>query len=130
MSSTNPGRRRPRKAGGRSRAVYVRLTDQESEIISARARAAGVSVPWFLVDAALDPRQSVAERRALIEELLSTRRLVGRVSNNLNQLTRVANATGEVPQEANAALEAVARVLTNLNETAAAIRNSGSQRLR
>ncbi len=92
-------RRQPRVLGGRARVVKVRLTEQEDMVLSARADAAGVSRQRFLVDAALARGHTAPERRALYGVLTSARTSVMRGMTNLNQLARVANATGQVPHD-------------------------------
>lgn len=114
-----PGARQRRLPGGRRHGIYVRLSDQELQTLEDRAAAAGVSVPRLLVEAALaGDAQTASERRALVVELLGARRLTAAVGNNLNQLTRVANATGEVPPELSATLHATARAIGRIDAVA------------
>jgi uncharacterized protein (DUF1778 family) len=101
-------RRLKRQPGGRTKVVWVRLSDREATVIKARAERAGVSVPRFLVESAVTGEQTVSERHALYRTLLATRRTVAGLANNVNQLARVANATGRVPGE----LGEMARALT------------------
>jgi hypothetical protein len=56
-----------------------------------------VSVPRLLVESALSGVETPAERRAWIAELFELRRLLATVANNVNQLARTANTTGELP---------------------------------
>ncbi|MEO3822771.1 MobC family plasmid mobilization relaxosome protein [Actinomadura sp. B10D3] len=79
-----------------------------------------MSVPRLLVEAALaGEAQTASERRAMVAEFLATRRLLARVSNNVNQLAAAANATGEVPAELRATMHAVARVTARLDASVA-----------
>ncbi|GAA3221145.1 plasmid mobilization protein [Actinocorallia longicatena] len=128
MTDINQGRRRARRVGGRKHSYHVRLTDEENAIVCAKAEAAGVSVPWLLAETTLDPRQGVAERKALIDELLALRRLVGRIGTNINQLARIANGTGKVPAEAFAAITAANAATKRISEAAAEIRNVSRRR--
>ena len=115
-----PAARRRRQPGGRPHQHLVRLSDEEQVQILARARVAGVSVPRLLVEAALaGDAQTASERRALVAEFLAARRLLARVSNNVNQLAAAANATGEVPAELHATMHAVARVTARLDASVA-----------
>lgn len=115
-----PAARRRRLPGGRPHQHLVRLSDEEQVQIVARARVVGVSVPRLLVEAALaGDAQTASERRALVAEFLATRRLLARVSNNVNQLAAAANATGEVPAELRATMHAVARVTARLEASVA-----------
>ena len=63
----------------------------------ARAGELGVSVPRLLVESALSGVETPAERRAWIAGLFELRRLWATVANNVNQLARVANTSGELP---------------------------------
>ncbi|MGK5555832.1 plasmid mobilization protein [Actinomadura kijaniata] len=107
--------RQRRHPGGRRHQALVKMSDEEYLQIAARAAVAGVSVPRLLVEAALaGDQQAASERRALVAEFLAVRRLLAAVSNNVNQLAMVANATGEVPAQLLATLHAVARVTARL----------------
>jgi hypothetical protein len=80
--------------------VKVLLSEREATVLSARAERAGVSVQRFLLESALiGNEQTVSERHALYRTLLAARRTIAGAANNLNQLTRVANATGRAPAE-------------------------------
>lgn len=112
--------RQRRQPGGRRHKHTVRLSDEEQELIVARAAAAGVSVPRLLVESALaGDAQTASERRALTTEFLGARRLLAAVGNNVNQLAMAANATGEIPPEIGATLHAVARVTARLEAAVA-----------
>jgi hypothetical protein len=75
----------------------VLLTAGEQAQLHARAAELGVSVPRLLVESALSEVETPAERRAWIAELFELRRLLATVANNVNQLARTANTTGELP---------------------------------
>jgi hypothetical protein len=123
-----PAVRRRRLAGGRRHQHLVRLSDEEQVQILARARVAGVSVPRLLVESALaGDAQTASERRAQVTDLLGARRLLAAVSNNLNQLTRAANATGELPPELSATLHATARVIARLDAATAGLTDGWSR---
>src|SRR5690349_12078903 len=109
---TGKPQRMCRETGGRKNAVKVLLSDTEQQEIRSRAEAAGVSVPRLLVEAALSESvQASIDDRVLGVQLLSSHRLLGAISNNLNQLTRVAHATGRMPEGLPGTLEATTRVL-------------------
>lgn len=122
--------RQRRLPGGRKNKVTVRLSDDEMTAIEDRADVAGISVPRLLVESALaGDARTASERRALINELLGARRLVAAVGNNLNQLTRHANATGELPPELSATLHAAARAIGRIETVTANFGGpNGSQR--
>jgi uncharacterized protein (DUF1778 family) len=105
--------------GGRRHELKVRLTDEQRARVSRRASAAGVSISRLLVEAALSgSARTATERRAIVIELLSVRRLVAALGNNVNQLAKVANATGQIPEELPAVLEAVERALDRIETIA------------
>jgi hypothetical protein len=54
-------------------------------------------VPHLLVESALSGVETPAERRAWIAGLFELRRLLATVANNVNQLAKVANTSGELP---------------------------------
>lgn len=55
----------------------------------------------------------------MAREFLAARRFLAAVSNNVNQLAMVANASGEVPEELRATLHAVRRVTARLDDAVA-----------
>jgi hypothetical protein len=76
----------------------VKATEGERDELRARAAELGVSVPRLMVEAALDGGSLTAtERRQEMVELFEVRRLLSTVANNVNQLARLANTSGEVP---------------------------------
>ena len=118
--------RRQRTAGGRKGAFLVRVTDEEEHELKGRAAAVGVSVPRLMVESALaGSAQTVSERRALVAEFSGAIRLLGAVSNNVNQLARAYNASGQVPAELSATLHAATRVIARLD---AAVEQFGGRR--
>ncbi|WP_051752891.1 plasmid mobilization protein [Streptosporangium amethystogenes] len=123
-SGGQPARRPPvrqrREPGGRPHKHSVRMSDAEQAIVDARAGQAGVSVPRFLVEAGLaGDAASASQLRANAAELLAARRLVAAVGVNLNQLAKVANATGEVPAALEATMHATLRFLARLDAATA-----------
>jgi len=98
-------RRRANTLTPRKKAVQVRLTEAEHEQLAGLADGHGVTVQRLLVEAALAGRETPAARRSAMAELFAIRRLLANVANNVNQLARAANVTGDAP--AVARLEAV-----------------------
>ena len=88
--------RRRRETDARRVSKQVLLTAQEQERLRARAGECGVSVPRLLVESALSGVETPAERRAWIAELFELRRVLATVANNVNQLAKTANITGEL----------------------------------
>jgi hypothetical protein len=75
----------------------VKLTEEERDQLRARAAALGVSVPRLLIESALGGAAGMApDRQREVAELFEVRRLLATVANNVNQLARLANTTGEL----------------------------------
>ncbi|WP_308116106.1 plasmid mobilization protein [Rhodococcoides corynebacterioides] len=112
MSENKAGWLRSRQSnvvGGRVHRHVVKLTDEQELAVQAAARVQGVTVARLLADSALKaPRASVS--REDLTELFDTTRLIGALGNNLNQIAKVANSTGELVPETAATLAAVRRV--------------------
>lgn len=100
-----------RQVGGRQHKVTVRLSTPEYEGVVARAAAARLSLASYLAAAGQEDRAGrglgVSERRAVAAELFGARRVLMRAAENLNRLTRIAQAQGRVPPEVPAAAGAV-----------------------
>ena len=80
------------------RRVYqqVTLTVAEREQLRARAGELGVSVPRLMVESALSGVETPSDRKQQIAELFEVRRLLATVANNVNQLAKAANISGQV----------------------------------
>ncbi len=90
--------RRAREPAARQVVQKVKLTEGERDQLRARAGELRVSVPRLLVESALaEATVTGTERRAEMVELFEVRRLLATVANNVNQLARLANTSGEVP---------------------------------
>lgn len=97
-----PWRGRKKVADARTKFVAVRCTPAKHAAYEAAAAKAGLSVGAYLralADGAPGPR---AVRRPTVERVALAQVLgaLGRVGSNINQLTRVANTTGALPQTA------------------------------
>jgi hypothetical protein len=88
--------RRAREPVAREVIQKVKLTGQERDQLRARAAELGVSVPRLLVESALSGVETPSERRLRLVELFEIRRLLATVANNVNQLARAANISGQV----------------------------------
>ncbi|OZC62803.1 hypothetical protein CH267_00125 [Rhodococcus sp. 06-621-2] len=119
MMSERAAWRRSRQSnvdGGRMHRHVVKLTTEQELAAQARAKVAGVTVARLLADSALSqPRPGVSHED--LAGLFELSRLVAAVGRNLNQLTKVANATGELEPETAAALDAVKRMVDRLEAT-------------
>lgn len=115
---TGPERRK-RVLGGRHAARYnVKVTAAEGGVLERIAAAQHVSVPRLLVEAAMSSelRETPTERKAAMAELFALHRLVAAISNNVNQIAKVANATGEIQGELRSTLDAVRRTAERIDD--------------
>jgi len=115
---TGPERRK-RVLGGRHAARYnVKVTAAEGGVLERIAAAQHVSVPRLLVEAAMSSelRETPTERKTAMAELFALHRLLAAISNNVNQIAKVANATGEIQGELRSTLDAVRRTAENIDE--------------
>lgn len=112
-------RRRENVAGGRQHRHVVTVTPEEEGLLVRLAEEQAVSVPRLLVEAATarPVGESATDRRDLLAQLFGLHRALGAVGNNLNQLTRAANATGEISTELEHTLSAVRRLLVRVDDT-------------
>ncbi|WP_231567611.1 plasmid mobilization protein [Sinomonas humi] len=114
--------RRDSTPGGRTRRVEVYVTEAEKAALVVRASQANVSVPRLLFEGAFAAAGEAAhDRRNLAAELLGIRTLLGAVSNNVNQIARHANATGEFPDDAAAAVAVARRLMARIDEAVVAV---------
>jgi len=122
-------RQRQRRAnvpGGRRHYHRVGVTPEEEALLLQRATAARVTIPRLLVESALaEQGETATDRASHLTELFHVRRLLAAVSNNLNQITRATNATGEIQAELDETLRAVQTVSARVG---AALREAEGQR--
>jgi len=126
-------RRQANETGGRSHSHRVKVTESEAAALADRAEELGVSVPRLMVEAALaDPGSTTtaAERQEAMVELFAVRRLLAAVSNNVNQLARQANSTGQVPPEAAATIAAARRLAGRIDGAIDGLSEAGPRRTR
>ncbi len=98
-------RRRENTPAGSKKRRDLWVTVEEEAALVARAEREKITVPNLLITSALsEAQETTTERRAIAAELMSLHNLLARSSNNINQLARQANATGEFPVEAREAL--------------------------
>lgn len=124
MSDETPGgrlfsrRRRANVAGGRQHFHKVKVTPEEEGVLLRLAEAQRVTIPRLLVESALaaETSETPTERRNAMAELFAAHRLLAAVSNNVNQMARATNATGEVQAEMVETLRAVRRVAERIDD--------------
>lgn len=112
------GRRRANAAGGpRSHTTKIKHSDEEWSFVVKLAESQGVSVPR-LYERSLRAGGVVAaaEVARLHDELWGVRRAVAAIGNNVNQLAKVANATGRLEPELELVVDKLSGTLDRLNE--------------
>ncbi|MFG2018281.1 MobC family plasmid mobilization relaxosome protein [Actinomadura geliboluensis] len=119
--------RRSQLGGGRrrDREMRFRVSDQEYTEIRAAAQRAGAAYGTFIVHtvqaAARQHKFGHQPTAGICEELRSIARQLNRIGVNLNQLARIANATGQVPDELPAALSYLENVLRRVDASSVEI---------
>lgn len=110
-------RRRANVAGGRLHQHKVKVTPEEEGVLLRLAEAQRVTVPRLLVESTLAAvsGETSTERRDAIAELFRLHRLLAAISNNVNQIARATNVTGEVHDELVATLRAVRRTAERID---------------
>lgn len=110
--------RRANAPGGRQHAHKVKVTPEEEGQLLRLAAAQHVTIPRLLVESALaaEAGETVTERRELLVQLFAVYRLLGAVSNNVNQIAKATNATGEWQRETAATLAKVRQVADRVHD--------------
>ena len=111
-------KRRENAPAGTKKRRDVWVTANEEAALIAKAARQNVTVPNLLLTSALsETSETPIERRAAMAELMAIHTLLARVSNNVNQIARHANAGDEFPQDAKAALAYVREVAMRIDRT-------------
>lgn len=92
-------RRQANAPSGRPISHKVRLTEEEHARLLKLADEQEVTIPRLLVESALASTsgETPTQRRQAMVELFAIRHQLATVANNINQLARIANVSGEVP---------------------------------
>jgi len=111
-------RRRANVKGGRQHRHEVWVTPEEEGRLSQLALAQKVTIPRLLVESALasEAPVTVTQQKEAIAELFAVHRLLAAVSNNVNQIARATNATGELQDGTREALAKVRQVAARIDE--------------
>lgn len=138
ISRERARRRRPNIVGPK-RSVMVMVSESEYATLKAAADEAGATVPWYLVESALNPPAATAKpgrkagpwlawpkRKALADTIVSLSGLLAEivlrdlshVGANLNQLTRAANIDGVVGEELGDVIEELADTVAEIRDRA------------
>ncbi|WP_307794477.1 MobC family plasmid mobilization relaxosome protein [Arthrobacter cavernae] len=109
-------RRRENKPAGTKKRRDLWVTAEEEVALVARAARERVTVPNLLISAALsETSETPTQRKAAAAELMALHTLLARVSNNVNQIARHANAGDDFPQDARAVLAYVREVAMRID---------------
>ncbi|MEW1920769.1 plasmid mobilization protein [Pseudarthrobacter oxydans] len=109
-------RRRANVDGGRMHRHEVKVSPEEEAQLLALAEKHRVTIPRLLIEAALnEDSESPSERRDQFMQLSNLQRLIGSVANNINQIARHANSTGEVPPDATPAIAHARSVIIRID---------------
>lgn len=111
-------KRRANVAGGRQHRHEVKVSPEEEGALLLRAKAQRVTIPRLLVESALSASgETPSERRQAMAELFSLHRLLAAISNNVNQIAKATNATGELRDELSATMRAVRSTAERIDDT-------------
>lgn len=124
------GRDRKRQAnigGGRKHPVQLKLSIAEKTALKIHADELGVSIQRLLVESTLSSFQgeTLTERRDLLTALFQLQRGLAAVGNNINQIARAANATGEIKGDLDAALSHLRASVGRIDEALESLRIVG-----
>lgn len=123
-------RRRANAPGGRRHSHEVKVTAEEEAMLLQRALAERVTIPRLLVEAALAPQgETPTQRRELLAQLFTVNRLLGTIANNVNQIAKATNATGEWQTETAATLNAARRTMNRIEGTIDSLALGGTSRV-
>lgn len=110
-------RRRANVAGGRQHKHEVKVSPEEEGVLLRLAAEQHITVSRLLVESALmsGATETPTERKNAIATLFGLHRLLASISNNVNQIARATNATGEVQTELRATLDATRRTAERID---------------
>lgn len=111
-------RRRANYDGGRQHVHKVRVSPEEEGQLARLALRQQVTIPRLLVESALslDARETPTERKQIIAELFRVHRYLAAVSNNVNQMAKATNVTGELQEDLLQTLAAVRRTAERIDD--------------
>lgn len=106
QSGRRPALSRAHSEEKRDGVYRLRLNSTERKMLDAAAALHGMKLSRYLVEAgrSMGRGSDMAERQAIVTELMGIRSLLGRTASNINQIARHANSTGEFPDDAEAAV--------------------------
>lgn len=111
-------RRRARNVpGGRPFRHEVKVSEAEEAQLVVAASRFGMTIPRLLIMSALERSDEItsADKRELLIELFTIHRLLGNMANNVNQIARAVNSTGDLPEQTDAVFSALWSTLQRVN---------------
>ncbi len=123
MEEQTPGarffarRRRANAPVARQHFHKVKVTPEEEGQLLRLANEQNVTVPRLLVEStlAVEVGETATQRREAMANLFALYRLLGAISNNVNQMAKATNATGAVHVEMRATLAKVREVAEHID---------------
>ncbi|MFJ2353465.1 MobC family plasmid mobilization relaxosome protein, partial [Glutamicibacter sp. NPDC087673] len=127
MTRFDSRKRQSNAAGGRSVRREVKLTVDQNLALQVMADEAGVSVARLLVESTLSQSrgETAAERHELITLLFLLQRGLAAAGNNINQIARVANTTGEIKDDLHDSLEHLRATVARIDEVLESLKIAG-----
>jgi len=127
MAGLGARRRQSNASGGRSFRRVVKLTVDQNLALQVMADEAGVSVPRLLVESTLSQSrgETATERRELITLLFQLQRGLAAAGNNVNQIARATNATGEIQDQLHASLDHLRAAVARIDEALESVKIVG-----
>jgi len=108
--------RRENVQGGRLVRHVVKVTPEEESALLAKAQSARVTVVRLMVESALADRgETATNRHELAVQLFGAFRLLSALSNNINQMAKATNATGDLPKDLAVTLAEVRRLAMRID---------------
>lgn len=114
-----PMRRAP---GGRTRVIYVRVTEEEDREIRRRAVKHRRSAQRFLIETALSGSARLSAEQSRAHRDAEMARIgLARLANNVNQLAKWANTNHAMPAGLDDLIDDLARAVETVEQTAVSL---------
>jgi len=110
-----------RAPGGRSRVIYVRVTEDEDQEIRRRALMHRRSAQRFLIEAGFGVGTSVCWRSRAQRDAEMARIELARLANNVNQLAKWANTNQAMPARFVDLIDDLGRAVESVEQTTAGL---------
>jgi len=108
-----------RSPGGRTRVIYVRVTEEEDREIRRRAVKHCRSAQRFLIETALSGSARLSAERSRAQRDAEMARIVlARLANNVNQLAKWANTNHAMPSDLDDLIHDLGRAVDAVEQTA------------